>query len=520
MTKKYWIAGALGVCLMASYWLSDEQAAAAAANIEPAQNGLDKRKTSQGERTSLIEVKQALTSSVLERNNELAFEKALESALSEQPEQVQDAFGSSVVNYSGDLTQTYISSNQNNDATNNGKPIINLAVEQQLQTIIFGWELTQNNPINYSLGLDQLFEDPEGDLLTTRIWLENANGLSVLNQGQIMLQGAPKAFDQTTFLAVSARDDHHGSEDHAWVTTRFELPAVIEEQNNTEHPLIDGIVYRLESTTLLGGKKFEYEVVYCEAFQFIDDDVFYAAANNKTRCPEENELKKVGSYQISDDSLIVQTNRTQQIWTTKKVYTSRVHKETKNYFITVFDNNRFESYTMQKNKRSMEERLNVNTGKDLEHFTLFDLLIPTEGGYRHTLANNYIFDRRFAQGDEYYDGFDSDLNISAPNSDFFSHEMCQFWDASIVAGEGMFNDIVSYSNNTHCATAPIPSAYAFVYFNNDYHANDVFLHGEAYSYILRPLPKYASEVEELKLNMIYHDPLGTKTTQKLTKNSK
>ncbi len=185
---------------MASYWLSDEQAAAAAANIEPAQNGLDKRKTSQGERTSLIEVKQALTSSVLERNNELAFEKALESALSEQPEQVQDAFGSSVVNYSGDLTQTYISNNQNNDATNNGKPIINLAVEQQLQTIIFGWELTQNNPINYSLGLDQLFEDPEGDLLTTRIWLENANGLSVLNQGQIMLQGAPKAFDQTTFL--------------------------------------------------------------------------------------------------------------------------------------------------------------------------------------------------------------------------------------------------------------------------------------------------------------------------------
>lgn len=132
----------------------------------------------------MIEVKQALTSSLLERNNDLAFEKALESALSEQPEQVQDAFGSSVVNYSGDLTQTYISSNQNNDATNNGKPIINLAVEQQLQTIIFGWELTQNNPINYSLGLDQLFEDPEGDLLTTRIWLENANGLSVLNQGK------------------------------------------------------------------------------------------------------------------------------------------------------------------------------------------------------------------------------------------------------------------------------------------------------------------------------------------------
>ena len=47
MTKKYWIAGALGVCLMASYWLSDEQTAAAAANIEPAQNIWHQDKPSQ-----------------------------------------------------------------------------------------------------------------------------------------------------------------------------------------------------------------------------------------------------------------------------------------------------------------------------------------------------------------------------------------------------------------------------------------------------------------------------------------
>lgn len=73
----------------------------------------------------------------------------------------------------------------------------------------------------------------------------------------------------------------------------------------------------------------------------------------------------------------MQANGSQQIWTTKKVYTSRVHKETENYFITVFDDNRFESYTMQKNKRSMEERLNVNTGEKLYQSTLFDLLIPT-----------------------------------------------------------------------------------------------------------------------------------------------
>ncbi len=153
MKKKYWIASALSTCLMALYWLTDEQTTAAAANIQPANNNEEKRNTPHGERTSLIEVKQALTASALERSNELAFEKALESTLSDRPDQVEDALGSLETNYSQNLTITYISESAHDDATENGKPIINLAVEQQLQTIIYSWELTQNNPINYSLGV-------------------------------------------------------------------------------------------------------------------------------------------------------------------------------------------------------------------------------------------------------------------------------------------------------------------------------------------------------------------------------
>ncbi|MCV5640684.1 hypothetical protein OFN49_37950, partial [Escherichia coli] len=57
------------------------------------------------------------------------------------------------------------------DPSENNKPIINLTVEQQLQTIIYAWELKQNSPVSYSLNLNQLFEDPDGDLLTTQIWL-------------------------------------------------------------------------------------------------------------------------------------------------------------------------------------------------------------------------------------------------------------------------------------------------------------------------------------------------------------
>ena len=524
MTKKYWIAGALGVCLMASYWLSDEQTAAAAANIEPAQNGLDKRKTSQGERTSLIEVKQALTSSVLERNNDLAFEKALESTLSDQSEQVQDAFGSSVVNYSGDLTQTYVSSNANNDATNNGKPIINLAVEQQLQTIIFGWELTQNKPISNSLSLNQLFEDPDGDLLTTRIWLENANGLQVLNQGQIVVQGAPEEIDQTTYLAVAARDNHHGEEDYAWVTTRFELPVVKEEQNNTDHPLVGDIVYRLETTQNLGGIAYAYEVVYCEAFQFENEEVYFAASNNKRLCPEKGALKKVGYYKISDDSLIVSANGARQIWTTKKVYPSQVHKETQNYFTTVFDGKQFESYTMQKNKQSMEKRINAPTGRYLYQISFFDYLLPRPNGdYLVAEIGNYIYHHGTQVVGPHGESIDSDLNLRTYNPNLYCADVAIWYGSHVIAGQGDYQvDIIS-DPNPYDPTYLI-DCYEYISnpttrqqslaFDLSYSPYDELLDGEVYSYILRPLPQYANSVEELKMNMIYYEPIGSKTNHK------
>ncbi len=515
MSKKYWIAAAVSIGLV-GYWLSDETANASQFIVKQAHSLAARQKTASGKHQSVIEVKQTLTAASLEKANQLAFAKALELTGSENFAQDDvEALGN---NNSPQLTQTYVDDSLYNKAAANSKPTINLAVEQQLQTIIYGWELTQNAPINYSLSLEQLFDDPEGDLLTTRIWLENANGLNVLNQGQIMLQGAPKASDQTTYIAVSARDDYHGRDEQAWVTTRFELPAVAEKQNDTEHPLIDGIVYRLETTQLLGGTRYMYEVVYCEAFQFINNDVFYAATDNKTECPQEHELIKVGNYEISDNSLIINTGQTQQIWTTKKVYPSYV-QETENYFTTVFDGEGFESYTMQKNKLAMEERLNVNTGAYVYQMAFFDFLIPISGGYSHGIAGNYIFDRSSVEGAQYYDGFDSDLNIKTPDSDLTSHDVCYLWDRSIIAGRGeLFSDITSWSvdplgvQNTECNTVPGASP-NFVYINHDYQPTDQFIEGEVYSYILRPLPQYADKVEEIKINMIYHHPESTQTSQ-------
>lgn len=296
MTKKLWIIGAIGAGLLGVYLLSDESSMASAAsslNSAP----VDKRKSQHhyGERTSLIEVKQALTTSALDGSSSLDLDAVLNATPFDQQNVAENPFDTLDGYYPYDLTA--VTPQPKVDAANNSKPIINLSVEQQLQTIIYGWELTQNKPISNSLSLNQLFEDPDGDLLTTRIWLENANGLQVLNQGQIVVQGAPEEIDQTTYLAVAARDNHHGEEDYAWVTTRFELPVVKEEQNNTDHPLVGDIVYRLETTQNLGGIAYAYEVVYCEAFQFENEEVYFAASNNKRLCPEKGALKKSGSLQ-------------------------------------------------------------------------------------------------------------------------------------------------------------------------------------------------------------------------------
>ncbi len=348
ISKKFWIIGAICVGLLGVYCMSDETSLASAANSSDSTSQSTTRTHRQYERTSLVEVKQALTGSALENAHKKDGDDAFNSAILGQPGPITNPFHTTEDGSFYDSSLGYEDSRSKEDPSENNKPIINLTVEQQLQTIIYAWELNQNSPISYSLNLNQLFEDPDGDLLTTRIWLENANGLRVLNQGQMMVLGAPENIKTTTYLAVAARDDYHGDSDHAWVTTRFELPVVTPSHNDTEHPLIGDIVYRLETTQNLGGTAYAYEVVYCEAFQFEDDEVRYAASNNKHQCPEKGDLKKVGEYKISDDSLIVYVHGVRQIWTTKKVYASQVHKETQNYFTTVFDGKQFESYTMQK----------------------------------------------------------------------------------------------------------------------------------------------------------------------------
>lgn len=240
--------------------------------------------------------------------------------------------------------------------------------------------------------------------------------------------------------------------------------------------------------------------------------------------PEKGALKKVGHYKISDDSLIVSANGARQIWTTKKVYPSQVHKETQNYFTTVFDGKQFESYTMQKNKQSMEKRINAPTGRYLYQISFFDYLLPRPNGdYLVAEIGNYIYHHGTQVIGPHGESIDSDLNLRTYNPNLYCADVAIWYGSHIIAGQGDYQvDIIS-DPNPYDPTYLI-DCYEYISnpttrqqslaFDLSYSPYDELLDGEVYSYILRPKPELADRVEEFKINMIYHIPKPLRSSNK------
>ena len=65
-------------------------------------------------------------------------------------------------------TETLVVADDKDRAARNQKPQVNPAVQQSIQHEINQWSFTENSPINYSIDVTGLFEDPDDDLLTTQ----------------------------------------------------------------------------------------------------------------------------------------------------------------------------------------------------------------------------------------------------------------------------------------------------------------------------------------------------------------
>lgn len=401
--------------------------------------------------------------------------------------------------------------------TENQKPHINKEIQQRLQHRLDTWVFTHGTPVNYVFNFQGLFSDRDYDAITTHVTFFS-EGLHLKNRGALHIAGIPKPSDQTSTFIISAKDNQHGDNQDAWVHAHFELPTPSEAVPKEEkHPLLDSVLYRLETSYFFLDEGFEYETVYCEAFKFIEQQVYYAKSHTKTDCPNDSELQQIGTYHFNGQTLVVND---QWLWEIKHAYQSTKGKG-ESYLTTVSKGKEAETYTLLKDKKAMESRLNVTTGQTQYQLEKFEYFLPIRTNsssisqeqytYIPVVAGVYLYDDREINPNSYH--ADSDLNINAQSHNMRCEDIIYFYQSSIIGGQGVFSEIISTSldyrngNPIECETrldTNINKTFAFLDLDfDDYHE---FVEGEVYSYILKPKPEYAHMVEELKLNLIYHNP--------------
>lgn len=406
----------------------------------------------------------------------------------------------------------------------NQKPEINKNIQQRLQEHLNHWTFTESTPVNYVFNFHGLFIDAESDFITTRVTF-SSEGLSLKNRGTLLITGIPKPSEQPSTLIISARDEQHGDNEEAWVHVHFDLP-ILGDAPITEkkHPLLDQIWYRLESSYFFLDEGFEYETVYCEAFKFSDSQAYYAKSTTKQTCPDDKQLQQIGTYHLEEKTLVMTSNHSvfdnNLIWDIKHSYLS-IKEKGESHLTTVSSGKHVETYTLLKDKKAMESRLNITTGQEQYQMEKFEYLLPVRNNQSTTIQNTYtylpvtagiyIFDNRVI--DSLYYQADSDLNINSPTHNMRCEDIIYFYQSSTMGGQGVFSEIISTSidiQNNHPIECQMRTDTSinktFVYLDLDYDDYHEFVEGEVYSYILKPKPEYAHMVEELKLNLIYHDP--------------
>ena len=342
-------------------------------------------------------------------------------------------------------TETLVVADDKDRADRNQKPQVNPAVQQSIQHEINQWSFTENSPINYSIDVTGLFEDPDSDLLTTQIAVNHPK-FSVSNLGgRTSVQGTPKVGEAPTQLIARAKDDYHGSEENAWVTTSFSLPSMssgLEEDGL--HPLIGETWYRLETNHQFAGKTYNYEKVYCEAFKFINDEVFFASSSNLTTCPNEHELRKVGGYHVDGNALIVSSNQsmfdTDMRWKILETYPSHPTFTTA-HVTQVKMGNEYETYTVA-SKAQIEQRINTVTGLEALQMTTQNYMYLANDG-RYYLGHYGMHLSNYQQTNPNWpDEMDGDLNVQSYNTTVVCEDLLDKFDHYSVGGQGVYGDII------------------------------------------------------------------------------
>jgi hypothetical protein len=388
----------------------------------------------------------------------------------------------------------------------NTKPEINASIQQKLQTLIYQWQLTEGDPANLSLDFSGLFNDPENDLLTYKASVTSSFIYASTLIDTVQLSGTIPAPDDSSgsiSLQVAAKDSFHDDEEDPWTVASFTFPLIDEAQEQDEHPLIGKTFYYISFSNHLGNQQYDYPVAYCNAVLFINGRMFFATSDNKTTCPDETQLKSVGSYTLDDESLLAfnTQEQTNQVWSVN--YQQTYSDEYKEIVVNVTQSLAVDTYLLNSLKNITEQRLHpTQKWQTLSYYFPLD-----QGEYAQAYVTFHLEKSNYVQGEngEFYD---ADININIVGRELSCAMIEPYFNRFTFAGVDQYGDLISEVNSNSgigCLEYQPVNNYQSVFIDFNFEAMTELIDGEIYSIIGQVKSPYRNEWEDIKFNVSW-DP--------------
>lgn len=393
-------------------------------------------------------------------------------------------------------------------AASNQAPAIAEQSQQELQSIVDGWQLQQGSAFEQTLSLADLFSDADGEITEYESGSVNIEGLTLsIDQSQAIatISGTPtKAYPAGETLRITARDDD-GAASEAAVFTLPEVLQGVEPPASDLHTLEGTTWYRLEHGSSNGINKQNYTSVWCDSFRFENGLVYenVRTPDNLTQCSEATQQAVDASYVVDGDNLVAtfyDPDEGGSVDVTLSVSdASAISSGAQTLLWTVEEDGEAETerYTFFSNKADAEARIQLQSDDDGDT-RYFPMILPTQNGGEAVGRVGLSINDQPSIGDE--GAMDANVVLEFTDEDFTCEDAQNLYRHMLFTGADLSWDYSSggnYDDNFECYNNTE---------NNIIHANIDFdlpslTVGNVYSFIGRVKESQGAYVEAVKFNM-------------------
>lgn len=231
--------------------------------------------------------------------------------------------------------------------------------------------------------------------------------------------------------------------------------------------------------------------------------MFFATSDNKTTCPDETQLKSVGSYTLDDESLLAfnTQEQTNQVWSVN--YQQTYSDEYKEIVVNVTQSLAVDTYLLNSLKNITEQRLHLTQKwQTLSYYFPLD-----QGEYAQAYVTFHLEKSNYVQGEngEFYD---ADININIVGRELSCAMIEPYFNRFTFAGVDQYGDLISEVNSNSgigCLEYQPVNNYQSVFIDFNFEAMTELIDGEIYSIIGQVKSPYRNEWEDIKFNVSW-DP--------------